>query len=111
MEVGGAGTLPNSLKSVAVQGQVSWVGVLAPGEPMISLAALRGAFANLRFVAVGNRTQFAAMNRAIEVNRLKPVIDRVFSFDEAVDAFRYYQSGPVLRKDCDQARPVGAGDR
>jgi NADPH:quinone reductase-like Zn-dependent oxidoreductase len=78
IEVGGAGTLPNSLKSVAVQGQVSWVGVLAPGEPMISLAALRGAFANLRFVAVGSRTQFAAMNRAIEANRLKPVIDRVF---------------------------------
>jgi hypothetical protein len=56
IEVGGAGTLPNSLKSVAVQGQVSWVGVLAPGEPMISLAALRSAFANLRFVAVGSRS-------------------------------------------------------
>jgi NADPH:quinone reductase-like Zn-dependent oxidoreductase len=98
IEVGGAGTLTNSLKSVAVQGQISWVGVLASGEPLISLAALRSAFANLRFVAVGSRAQFVAMNRAIEVNRLKPVIDRVFSFEEAVDAFRYYQAGQFFGK-------------
>jgi len=98
IEVGGAGTLPNSLKSVAVQGQVSWVGVLAQGEPMISLAALRSAFATLQFIAVGSRAQFVAMNRAIEANRLKPVIDRVFPFDEAVDAYRYYQAGQFFGK-------------
>jgi NADPH:quinone reductase-like Zn-dependent oxidoreductase len=98
IEVGGAGTLQNSLKSVAVQGQISWVGVLAQGEPAISLAALRSAFATLQFVAVGSRAQFIAMNRAIEVNRLKPVIDRVFPFEEAVDAFRYYQAGKFFGK-------------
>jgi NADPH:quinone reductase-like Zn-dependent oxidoreductase len=31
------------------------------------------------------------MNRAIEVNGLKPVIDRVFPFDQAIDAYRYYE--------------------
>jgi len=98
IEVGGAGTLQNSLKSVAVQGQISWVGVLATGEPSISFSALRSAFANLRFIAVGSRAQFIAMNRAIAVNRLKPVIDRVFPFDEAVDAFRYYQAGKFFGK-------------
>jgi NADPH:quinone reductase-like Zn-dependent oxidoreductase len=98
IEVGGAGTLQNSLKSVAVQGQISWVGVLAQGEPVISLAALRSAFATLQFVAVGSRAQFIAMNRAIEVNRLKPVIDRVFPFEEAVNAFRYYQAGQFFGK-------------
>jgi NADPH:quinone reductase-like Zn-dependent oxidoreductase len=98
IEVGGAGTLQNSLKSVAVQGQISWVGVLAQGEPAIGLAALRSAFATLQFVAVGSRAQFVAMNRAIEVNRLKPVIDRVFPFEEAVDAFRYYQAGKFFGK-------------
>ena len=98
IEVGGAGTLQNSLKSVAVQGQISWVGVLAPGESAISLAALRSAFATLQFVAVGSRAQFIAMNRAIEVNGLKPVIDRVFPFEEAVDAFRYYQAGQFFGK-------------
>ena len=98
IEVGGAGTLQNSLKSVAVQGQISWVGVLAQGEPAISLAALRSAFATLQFVAVGSRAQVVAMNRAIEVNRLKPVIDRVFPFEEAVEAFRYYQAGQFFGK-------------
>jgi NADPH:quinone reductase-like Zn-dependent oxidoreductase len=67
------------------------------------LMILRGDYplpvkADLRFVAVGNRTQFVAMNRAIEVNRLRPVIDRVFSFDEAIDAFRYYQAGQFFGK-------------
>lgn len=98
IEVGGAGTLQNSLKSVAVQGQISWVGVLSQGEPTISLAALRSAFATLQFIAVGSRAQFIAMNRALEVNRLKPVIDRVFPFAEAVDAFRYYQAGRFFGK-------------
>ncbi len=77
---------------------MSWVGGLAAGEPAISLNVLRTAFANLRCVAVGSRNQFMAMNQAISVNRLKPVIDRVFSFDEAVDAFRYYESGQSFGK-------------
>ena len=81
-----------------MQGQVSWVGGLAAGEPTISFNVLRAAFANLRCVAVGSRNQFIAMNRAITVNRLKPVIDRVFSFDQAVDAFRYYDSGQSFGK-------------
>jgi len=68
------------------------------GEPAISLAALRSAFATLQFVAVGSRAQVVAMNRAIEVNRLKPVIDRVFPFEEAVNTFRYYPAGQFFGK-------------
>jgi NADPH:quinone reductase-like Zn-dependent oxidoreductase len=70
----------------------------AKGEPAISLAAFRSAFATPQFVAVGSRAQVVAMNRAIEVNRLKPVIDRVFPFEEAVNAFRYYQAGQFFGK-------------
>jgi len=54
--------------------------------------------ATLQFIAVGSRTQFIAMNRAIEANRLKPVIDRVFPFAKAVDACRYYQAGQFFGK-------------
>ncbi|WP_318836385.1 zinc-binding dehydrogenase [Actinomadura rudentiformis] len=46
----------------------------------------------------GSRAQFIAMNRAVEVNRLKPVIDRVFSFDDAPGAYRYYASGRAFGK-------------
>jgi NADPH:quinone reductase-like Zn-dependent oxidoreductase len=38
------------------------------------------------------------MARAIEVGRLKPVIDRVFAFDDAVEAYRYYEHAQPLGK-------------
>jgi NADPH:quinone reductase-like Zn-dependent oxidoreductase len=49
--------------------------------------------ATLRVIFAGNREQFIAMNRAISANRLKPVIDRRFSFENVTEAFRYYESG------------------
>jgi NADPH:quinone reductase-like Zn-dependent oxidoreductase len=38
------------------------------------------------------------MNRAITVNRLKPIVDRIFHFDDALSAFRYYESGQAFGK-------------
>lgn len=98
IEVGGAGTLEQSFKSVAVEGQVSWVGGLATGQPSIDLNVLRMALATLRLIVVGSRAQFVAMNRAIAVNRLNPVIDRVFRFAETVAAYRYYEAGKYFGK-------------
>jgi NADPH:quinone reductase-like Zn-dependent oxidoreductase len=46
----------------------------------------------LRSIAIGSRAQLLKMNRAIAVNALKPVIDRVFAFEEAKAAYRYYQA-------------------
>jgi NADPH:quinone reductase-like Zn-dependent oxidoreductase len=43
-------------------------------------------------VSVGSRADFEAMNRAIALHRLRPVLDRVFPFDEARDAYRYFES-------------------
>jgi len=37
-----------------------------------------------------SRLSFEAMNRAIELHRLRPVIDRVFAFSEAKEAYRYF---------------------
>lgn len=98
IEVGGAGTLEKSLKSVAAEEQISLVGVLVNGPPTLDLNVLRRSMSTLRPVAVGSRPQFVAMNRAIAVNRLKPVIDRVFSFDDAIAAFRYYEAGQFFGK-------------
>ena len=52
----------------------------------------------LRRIAVGSRAQFLAMNRAIALNKLKPVIDRVFPFDDARAAYRYYEDGQYFGK-------------
>ncbi len=45
----------------------------------------------LRGIYVGSRQMFDAMNRAIAVNRLHPVIDRVFSFEQAREAYHHLQ--------------------
>ena len=49
-------------------------------------------------VNVGSRAMFESMNRAIEVNKIKPVVDRVFSFDDALEAYRVQASGNFFGK-------------
>jgi hypothetical protein len=52
---------------------------------------LYNAVATIRVVLAGHRGQFMAMNRAISVNRMRPIIDCVFSFDDVSAALRYFQ--------------------
>jgi NADPH:quinone reductase-like Zn-dependent oxidoreductase len=49
-------------------------------------------------IQVGSRDMFEAMNRAIEVSRLQPVIDRVFEFEEARAAYEYLASAQHVGK-------------
>ncbi|MDQ3219375.1 MAG: zinc-binding dehydrogenase, partial [Acidobacteriota bacterium] len=49
-------------------------------------------------IFVGSRTMFEDMNRAIEANKLKPVIDKVFAFGEVREALRYMESGAHFGK-------------
>jgi NADPH:quinone reductase-like Zn-dependent oxidoreductase len=98
IEVGGAGTLERSLKAAAFSAQVSLVGWLASEVSTIDISAITASVVTMRRIAVGSRAQFMAMLRAVSAARLKPLIDRVFAFDEAVAAFRYYQSGNPFGK-------------
>ncbi|MGN9843589.1 zinc-dependent alcohol dehydrogenase family protein [Nonomuraea sp. H19] len=93
-----AGLLEHSLRAVAMGGHVACVGFVSGTAQPIDPRALFASGATVRAVAVGSRAQFVAMNRAIAVNRLRPVIDRVFAFDEALEAYRYYASGKALGK-------------
>ncbi|MFI0450208.1 NAD(P)-dependent alcohol dehydrogenase [Actinomadura sp. 6N118] len=93
-----AGLLAQSLTAVTTAGHVSCVGFVSGTASPIDPRVLFASGATLRPVAVGSRAQFFAMNRAIEVNRLKPVIDRVFAFDDAPDAFHHYASGRAFGK-------------
>lgn len=93
IEVGGIGTLAKSIQCVGYQGQVTLIGVLAgregdanPHDLMLKNAGLKGVF-------VGSRSMFEAMNRAMSVNGMKPVIDRVFGFDEVPEAFEHQWEG------------------
>lgn len=93
-----AGTLEQSLKSVAVGGHVAFVGSVSGNWPSVDPRLLFGAAATVRALAVGSRAQFTSMNNVITTHRLRPVIDRVFPFEEAVAAYRYYESASPFGK-------------
>jgi NADPH:quinone reductase-like Zn-dependent oxidoreductase len=98
IEVGGAGTLGRSMASVAAAGRIQLIGVLTgPVEPP-SPYALLGKQAIIQGVFVGSRGQFERMNVAIANNKLEPVIDRVFAFDEAPAAYRHLEQGAHFGK-------------
>lgn len=92
LEVGGPNTLANSLKAIAFDGVVSIIGFLggvkAENQPTLLEALMN--ICTVRGVYVGSRQQFEAMNRAVEANDIKPVVDqKVFRFDETKDAYQY----------------------
>jgi NADPH:quinone reductase-like Zn-dependent oxidoreductase len=98
VEVGGLGTMEQSFEAARPGGRVSLIGVLTGFETKVDPhpAMLKGLC--VQAIVVGSRTMFEDMNRAIAVNELRPVVDRVFPFDEAREAFRYLQSGAHVGK-------------
>ena len=92
VEVGGTGTLARSLACAGPECQVSLIGVLAGTSGSFDPTALKRGIVTLRRVAVGSRLDFELMNRAIALHKLKPVVDRVFPFEDAKSAYRYLES-------------------
>jgi NADPH:quinone reductase-like Zn-dependent oxidoreductase len=96
VEVGGAGTLAQSLKSVRMGGRISLIGVLTGGQidpiPIIMKSV------SLQGIFVGSREMFETMNRVIALNGLRPVIDRVFPFAAYPEALRLMESGAHFGK-------------
>ena len=82
IEVGGAGTVPRSIAATRTGGAVYLIGVLTAGSPF-EPTPLIGRSVTLRGLYVGSRQMFEAMNRHIALNGIRPVIDRVFSFNES----------------------------
>jgi len=97
VEVGGAGTLAKSLRAVRMGGHISLIGVLSGAGEANPLPAV---MKNIRIqgIYVGSRDMFEAMNIAISLHQLHPVIDRVFPFEEAKEAFLYMESGAHFGK-------------
>ncbi len=98
VEVGGSGTLDRSLKSVRLGGQIAVIGILDGTRGQIDLIPVLMGRVRLQGVMVGSRDTFAAMTRAFEANQIRPVIDRVFFLEEAVDAFHRMESAEHLGK-------------
>jgi NADPH:quinone reductase-like Zn-dependent oxidoreductase len=98
IEVGGAGTLEKSLACTRYGGRVSLIGVLSGFSGQVNPLPVLFKSLTMQGIYVGSREMFEAMNRAIAASELRPVIDRVFPFDEAPDAYRYLDSGSHFGK-------------
>jgi NADPH:quinone reductase-like Zn-dependent oxidoreductase len=97
VEIGG-GTMERSIKATALDGQINFIGRLSGSTSTLDTNVLYSSVATIRVVFAGNRAQFIEMNRAIAANRLRPIIDRVFTFEEIPAAFRYYEDARPLGK-------------
>jgi NADPH:quinone reductase-like Zn-dependent oxidoreductase len=97
VEVGGAGTIAKSLGALRSGGKVSMIGVLS-GAADLNPMLILGKRASVQGISVGSTQMFEAMNRAIAVGKMKPVIDKVFAFDETPAAFQHLQSAQHFGK-------------
>lgn len=98
IEVGGADTLNKSVRAVRYGGHISLIGVLTGLKAEVSTASILHKGIRVQGVYVGSREMFAAMNQAIALHHLKPVIDRAFSFEQVKEALEYMESGAHFGK-------------
>lgn len=98
VEVGGAETLRESLKAIRMGGTISLIGVLSGTASQLGITPILMKKVRIQGILVGYRDSFEAMNRAVETKKIKPVVDRVFPFEEAVEAFRYLKSQKHIGK-------------
>jgi NADPH:quinone reductase-like Zn-dependent oxidoreductase len=100
VEVGGAGTLTKSLRAVRPGGHISLIGVLTGGTGEINPLPILMKNVRVQGIFVGSREMFEAMNRAIALHQLRPVVDRAFPFHEVRAALRYLESAGHFGKIC-----------
>lgn len=93
VEVGGSGTLKESMKAVRVGGTIAQIGILSGIEEKLAVTSILMRQIRLIGIYVGSRAMMEAMNRAIEISHLKPVVGKVFPILETVEAYRYLEQG------------------
>jgi len=98
VEVGGAGTLEKSFQAVRLGGTVSLIGILTGAGGQVNPLPVLSKSIRLQGIYVGSREMFAAMNRAIAMHRMRPVIDRVFPFTQTREAFKLMESATHFGK-------------
>jgi NADPH:quinone reductase-like Zn-dependent oxidoreductase len=92
--------MPQSFAAVRTGGRISLIGILTGATGQVN--PLPAVMKNIRIqgILVGSRQMFEAMNRAVTLHRLRPVVDRVFPFEEVREALRYMESGAHFGKIC-----------
>ena len=100
VETGGPATFAQSLIASTLYGHIVLLTLQdAKGRSIEMPAAVyQRSLATISRLFVGSRTNLEAMLRAISTHRLKPVVDKVFPFAQAAEAYRYFQQGDVFGK-------------
>ncbi len=94
----GPGALEKSVLAAGFNGQIALLGAFPAGGAELHLDLLNGRFVTIRKHAVGSRSSFESLNRALEQHGTRPVIDRIFGFAEAKEAYRYFREGRSFGK-------------
>jgi len=97
MGVGGA-TIGEGLKCIALMGHIAIIGVLGGASEPLVFPAMISTGARLQGVMVGSRAMFEDMCRAMEAQKIAPVVDRVFPFTEARAALEAMAAGEHFGK-------------
>jgi NADPH:quinone reductase-like Zn-dependent oxidoreductase len=100
IEVGGPGTLAQSIAACRTRGHIALIGVLTGFAGEVSIPALFLNQIRISGISIGSRADQEDMIRAIAANRLKPVIDRRFQLQEVLAAFQYFESQKHFGKVC-----------
>jgi NADPH:quinone reductase-like Zn-dependent oxidoreductase len=98
VEVGGAGTMGESLRAVRHGGHIALIGILTGGGLSFNPIPVLMKGVRVQGIFVGSREMFESMNAAIAVTGLKPVIDRVFEFGDFAQALRHMQGAAHFGK-------------
>ncbi|PTM99520.1 NADPH:quinone reductase-like Zn-dependent oxidoreductase [Streptomyces sp. VMFN-G11Ma] len=100
VETGGPDTIEQSVRATALYGRIALIAANSPHKPSLEITtdALASSVLTMRRIFVGSRAHHERMNRAITAHGLRPVVDRVFPYEEVHAAYRYYASGAAFGK-------------
>lgn len=111
VEVGGPGSLSQSLKAVRPGGEIASIGFLDAEATGINFFELFGSRSTFRVISVGSREGLRGAVKAIDKTAIKPVIDRVFEFKDAKEAYAYVEAGAHFGKVVIRCLPANSDPR
>jgi NADPH:quinone reductase-like Zn-dependent oxidoreductase len=98
VEVGGENTLAQSFDAARIGGSIVVIGVLSGFASPIFIPALFGKNLHVIGITVGSRQQFDDMAKAMDGWKLKPVVDKIFAFDQLPTALKLMEAGEHFGK-------------
>ncbi|MEZ0128689.1 NAD(P)-dependent alcohol dehydrogenase [Flavobacterium sp. LBUM151] len=98
VEVVGSDHINKSIEAVALDGTISVIGIMDGLTGNINTAQLMSKQIKLQGINVGSKEMFLRMNNALEAQKIHPILDSAFSFQDTIDAFKRLESGSHFGK-------------